>query len=209
MVTGTITVRLENSSSEGGIQRSEYRETLPRHLSLFRQLIPLLTDKGLNGIQLETRFESRCEQIETVLSFVEAVLHKAHLIPADQLSRVMLVIHEAVSNAVYHGNLRVPQQVRSTQSFPEYESELNRSKPELLERTVDLNLNVRDTDAEILVSDCGGGFDYQRELSRKHPPDPDRETGRGIFLLKQTVDEMEFRDNGETIYMKMTWRDYA
>ncbi len=200
---------LQNTSLEGDVQRSDYTETLARHSSLFRQLIPLLTDSGLRVIHLESRFESRCEQIEAVMSFVEHVLHKVHLIPADQLSRVMLVIHEAVSNAVYHGNLRVPQQVRSRQSFPEYESELTRSNPSVLERTVDLTLNVHGSDAEILVSDCGGGFDYQRELSRQQPPDPDRETGRGIFLLKQTVDEMEFRDNGETIYMKMTWRDHA
>lgn len=209
MVTGTIAVRLQNCGPDGEVSTHQYTEELPRHPSLFRQLIPLLTEDSLDGLHLTTRFESRCAEIEAVMSFVEHVLYKVHLIPAEQLSRVMLVIHEAVSNAVYHGNLRVPQQIRSRQSFPEYETELAGSDPTLLKRTVDLVLDIHGTSAEIMVSDCGGGFDYQRELSRTHPPDPDRETGRGIFLLKQTVDNMEFRDNGETIYMKMTWRDHA
>lgn len=209
MVTGAITIQLENRGTSGNGKPVTFSDRLCNHAGLFRTVMPSLAEKDLVKIYLQTRFESRCRDIEAIMSFVEHLLHRTVLVPAEELSQVMLVIHEAVSNAVYHGNLRVPETVRIQKSFPEYESELSLTDPDLLSRTVDLTITITVDHVSVTISDCGGGFDHEKEMNRIHPPEPEKETGRGIFLLKQTVDEITFHDNGETLHLKKFWRNHA
>ena len=209
MVTGQITLQLKSECKDEVVQPVTFSDKLINHAGLFRTVMPCLADQNVTEIRLHTRFESRCRDIESIMSFVEHVLHKTSLVPPEELSEILLIIHESVSNAVYHGNLKVPETVRIQKSFPEYEAELDRDAPHLLGRTVDLTLSINTEHADVTVSDCGGGFDYETEMSRLHPPEPERETGRGIFLLKQTVDEITFHDNGETLHLKKYWRHHA
>lgn len=209
MVTGSITIQLQRGPAVPDSPLVTFQDDLCNHAGLFRTIIPSLSDSELEQVTLKSRFESRSSHIESIMSFVEHLLHKTPLIPAEELSGMMLIIHESVSNAVYHGNLKVPEPVRIHKSFPEYEAELESSNPELLAKTVDLTLRITRTQASVIISDSGGGFDYERELNRLAPPEPDRETGRGIFLLKQTVDEITFQDNGETLHLTKIWRHHA
>ena len=55
----------------------------------------------------------------------------------------------------------------------------------------------------LAVSDHGGGFDPST------PPDPtlpdalERERGRGLFLIRNLADHVEFNDQGNTIWMTL------
>lgn len=96
---------------------------------------------------------------------------------SDEVFRVKLALEEALTNAVRHGN---------------------RGDPRLC-----VSLRVKATARDIFmdVHDEGKGFDFE------HLPDPTlgdrtlKPSGRGVFLIKQYMDKVEFYDNGRGLRM--------
>lgn len=92
-----------------------------------------------------------------------------------------IVTTELVNNAIHHGNKNNP------------------------EKKVTITFLVNNSRIEIRIKDEGKGFDPEK---LKNPLDPEnimRESGRGIFLIKYLMDNIEFNftQNGtETIVLK-------
>ena len=86
---------------------------------------------------------------------------------------------EALSNAIVYGNALDPH------------------------KDVDVEAIVSEETLQVHVQDEGDGFDPTRVPD---PTTPDRlreETGRGLFLIRQLVDEVHFNDRGNAICMIM------
>ena len=97
------------------------------------------------------------------------------------LVAVELALHEALTNAIVHGN------------------------QESISKTVRITLGRRRTgEAVLVVKDCGYGFDVNQVLD----PLGDRllcERGRGIFLMRQLVPSVDFAyDNGTEVRLWLT-----
>lgn len=95
----------------------------------------------------------------------------------DDVFHVKLALHEAIVNAVKHGNKMDP----------------------------DLSVRVDiDADSErvmIRVTDQGQGFDYKKIPDPITPENLEKLNGRGIFLMQNAMDKVEFADGGRTIQM--------
>ncbi len=205
MNTATVAIQLEMTGRYGK-RTLDFRDKLENYAHFFSHIVDYLHSSELQGIVLLSTFESRRHHIEWLMSLSEHILYKIPMVPAESLSPMLLIIHEAVSNAVYHGNLSVPDTIRTRKSFREYEEELETANPELLTRQAVLKLRLFSEYGDLTITDSGNGFDYQRELNRNQPPSPEREMGRGIFILKKTADEIRFDDNGKTLYVRKNWR---
>ncbi len=105
----------------------------------------------------------------------------------NEVESIALAVREAVANAIVHGN------------------HCNRAK------AVGVSVAVNDNcDLLIVVRDSGPGFDPS-----KLPNPPARENlldnhGRGIFLMKQLMDEVDFRfEHGTEVRMlrRRQWRE--
>lgn len=93
----------------------------------------------------------------------------------DTLQTIELALHEALANAVVHGNHNDPT------------------------RAVRLCLAVReDCRTEVVVKDVGAGFDGDQLPSPVAGENLLATQGRGIFLMKHLMDEVEFRFDGGT-----------
>ena len=189
-----------------GSRTLHFKDELKNYAHFFNHIVDYLREPELQALILHSTFESRRTHIEWIMSFSEHILYKIPMVPPEHLSPMLLIIHEAVSNAVYHGNLSVPDSIRTSKSFHEYEEELAEAHPELLERQAVFTLRLCDDYGELTITDSGEGFDYQREMNREHPPSPESEMGRGIYILRQTADEMRFDDNGKTLHVRKNWR---
>ena len=205
METATIALHLE-MTGEHGSRSLDFSDKLENYAHFFNEVADHLHESGLLALEFTSTFESRRTHIEWVMSFSEHILHKIHMVPPESLSPMLLIIHEAVSNAVYHGNLNVPDEIRASKTFHEYEQDLETAHPETLSRQATIKLRLFPDHGELTLTDSGKGFDYHRELARNHPPSPEREMGRGIYILKQTADEIRFQDNGKTLYVRKNWR---
>ena len=97
----------------------------------------------------------------------------------DELyGRVMVASHEAVSNAIIHGNEKDPF------------------------RTVDIRFLLNDENLVIMVEDQGEGFDYEDVQDPTNPGSLIRSPGRGMFLMKNLSDKIIFINNGRKIRME-------
>jgi serine/threonine-protein kinase RsbW len=88
---------------------------------------------------------------------------------------ILLSITEAVNNAIQHGN--------------KYD----------LSKVVEINFYKSDNYLTFLVKDEGNGFNH-KEL--KDPTDPENlesPHGRGVFLMRNLSDSVEFEDGGRTV----------
>jgi len=111
--------------------------------------------------------ESLIEQIRAERDFGDEVA-----------ANLMMAFHEAVTNAIIHGNQLDPAKV------------------------VDIKAWFEDHQLVLQVTDQGGGFNPDSL------PDPLEENnllksgGRGVFLIRQFSDEIEFNDKGNVITIR-------
>lgn len=89
---------------------------------------------------------------------------------------VVLAVHEAVSNAITHGN------------------------GQRRDLSVTIGYICRDDHITILVRDEGPGFDVKAALERlKNPPDLDGLSGRGLLLMTRLMDQVVWNDRGNEV----------
>lgn len=121
---------------------------------------------------------SRTEEIEPL---VERFVSKLQgLVEMDgHRDAIDLALREALVNAVVHGNKRDPGKKVQVECY-------RTGKRQVL----------------LVVRDEGRGFDPRHIEDPTLPANLTRSTGRGIFLIRQFMDQVQFRNGGREIQMK-------
>lgn len=93
----------------------------------------------------------------------------------DSYGNILIAVTEAVNNAISHGNRNDPEKF--------------------------VNIGFQNSERQLIfsVTDEGNGFDY---LGLPDPTDPaniEKISGRGVFLMKNLADSIEFEHNGQTV----------
>ena len=114
------------------------------------------------------------KNVARVESFVEHLADKYGISP-DVYGNILISLTEAVTNAIIHGN------------------DNDKSK------TVQVRLKKRKDKLAFLVSDEGGGFDFDNLPDPTAPENLLKIGGRGVFLMRQLSDDVIFYDNGSTV----------
>lgn len=93
----------------------------------------------------------------------------------DAFGNVLIAVSEAVNNAIQHGNKNNP--------------------------SAQVALTVADQQDFfcIQVKDEGQGFAYQALPDPTAPENILKDSGRGVFLMQNLADEVEFLDTGSTV----------
>ena len=121
---------------------------------------------------------STFDQAETIPDFVDKIASECSL-DEDPSETFKLILSEAVTNAIVHGNDENP------------------------EKSVYIKVTVTDGSISAEVKDEGAGFEP------KEKKDPLKEEnlmdvgGRGIFLIEQFADHMEFKENGSLLTFRV------
>jgi len=125
----------------------------------------------IDNIQIQ--IPSLPENIRIVESFIDNVKEKYSL-NDDIYGNIMIAVTESVNNAILHGN--------------------NSDNA----KNVSLNLALEDSQIKFTVKDQGKGFDFENLTDPTLPENLDKPGGRGIFLMKNLSDEVNFKDAGST-----------
>tara|TARA_B110000459_G_scaffold62619_1_gene70171 strand:- start:2377 stop:2790 length:414 start_codon:yes stop_codon:yes gene_type:complete len=93
----------------------------------------------------------------------------------DAYGNVLIAVTEAVNNAIQHGNKE--------------------------NETLSINVSVRDNQEKVCFSvrDEGKGFDFDNLPDPTSPENLLKENGRGIFLMRNLADEVEFTGHGNEV----------
>jgi CheY-like chemotaxis protein len=117
--------------------------------------------------------------------------------------RMGVALHEALSNAMYHGNLELDSSLRGDSSGEYYRrAEQRRTQQPYASRRVHVTLRENAQESRYVVRDEGSGFDVK--ATRSDPTDPanlQRPSGRGLFLIQTFMDEVTFNESGNEITM--------
>ena len=120
---------------------------------------------------------SHPRNIVLVESFVEQVAEQYKIAP-DIYGNILITLTEAVNNAIIHGNCK------------------DESK------TVQIQLCKKQDCLAVRVSDEGCGFDLNAIPDPTCPENVLQVGGRGVFLIQQLCDAVQFHNNGATVEME-------
>ena len=121
---------------------------------------------------------SQIEMLEPLVTRAMRVMME-HKCVNGQAAAAELSLREALANAILHGNQAHPQKRVQLDCFHE-----------------------RDGALLVVVKDEGRGFDPDRVCDPTLPENVLRAGGRGIYLIKHFMDEVEYRDGGRELRMR-------
>ncbi len=96
----------------------------------------------------------------------------------DNYGKILVSVLEAVNNAIIHGN-------RSDEN-----------------KYVNVNIVLKNNVLEITIEDEGKGFKPENVPDPTNPENVERTNGRGVFLMKNLADEIQFNRKGNKVKLK-------
>lgn len=121
--------------------------------------------------------DSRFEEIERLESFLHELQQEVGY-GEEQSSQIRLAVNEAVTNAITHGNKEDPA------------------------KQVTISASVNKEMLNISVQDEGPGFNPEDLDDPLKDENLLKDSGRGIFLIKQSADEVAFTENATKLTMR-------
>ena len=88
---------------------------------------------------------------------------------------MMLAVVEAVTNAIQHGNRYAPEKEVTLETYREEQC------------------------VSFIITDQGSGFDPSGVPDPTLPENIEKPCGRGVFLIKNLADDVEYHDQGRRI----------
>lgn len=120
------------------------------------------------------RITSRSENIQLVEKLIEDVC-EVFQVSEDYYGNILVALTEAVNNAIIHGNKCNPEKV------------------------IDITFTSKEDQLTFVVKDQGEGFDYNNLPDPTDPENIEKPNGRGVFLMRNLADKVDFDDNGRTV----------
>jgi CheY-like chemotaxis protein len=155
-------------------------------------------------VDSESRFSlpNNLALISPLVAFLQQNLKHVSLHQGDGDLHLPIALHEALVNAMTHGNLEVPGDLRETDSNAYLECIKQRQvTPPYSDRRVHVTaLETRD-ELTYVIRDEGPGFDTSALPDPTDTDDLKNSSGRGLFLIRTFMDEVRFNATGNEITM--------
>lgn len=142
-----------------------------------RELLPPVAER--RSIEISVRVPTDLDVVEETVDLVARHCLASGITPRAARFVVRVALCEALANAIQYGNRLDP------------------------DKRVDVTVQVDDDALQVFVCDEGEGFDPG---IIPDPTDPGRvslDNGRGLFLIRQLMDEVSFNARGNSICMTM------
>lgn len=117
---------------------------------------------------------STIESLKEVEKLVDQVCAD-YKVNEEHYGNILIAVTEAVNNAIIHGNKQDPLKKYS------------------------VIFNPGETKIVFSVIDQGEGFDFNNLPDPTDPENIEKPNGRGVFLMKNLADNVEFEDNGRKV----------
>lgn len=156
--------------------------------------------------QTHLAIPSRPHWIEPVVDYLR---HKAEMSGACHSSRagkLTIALHEALANAVIHGNLELSSELKEQGDNVFAEALAQRAgDPILSDRTVEILVDYDGERCRWMITDQGNGFDVEKVIKRVTCDDPEvlLSSGRGILMMKSFLDEVHFEHGGRRLILTL------
>jgi serine/threonine-protein kinase RsbW len=134
-------------------------------------------NQGGPCLELERSLPSKVAAISPFVDRLMLLFRKCGCVSEGE-SEVEIALREALANAIIHGN------------------------HENSGKHVHVRCRCEPTEISIAVKDEGRGFDIERIADPTAPENRGSIHGRGIYLMKAPMDEVQFEEDGVVVHMR-------
>jgi anti-sigma regulatory factor (Ser/Thr protein kinase) len=156
--------------------------------------------------QTHLRLSSRPDWVEATVEFLKKKAILAGVCQESRTNKLMIALHEALSNAIIHGNYGLSSELkeRGDSSFAEALA-ARMADPMLAARQVEVLIDYDGQRCRWIITDEGEGFDVERTLARLSSDDPELilASGRGILIMRSFMDEVRYEMGGRRLILSL------
>jgi CheY-like chemotaxis protein len=140
--------------------------------------------------------------ISPLIGYLEDSVVRMHHCDRTELMRVGVALHEALVNAIQHGNLELNSELRQNDER-DYQNlaEARRNQLPYSNRRVFVSVRLSQAEAVYSVADEGPGFNPANLPDPTDPANLERIGGRGLTLIQTFMDRVTHNERGNKITM--------
>ncbi len=155
-------------------------------------------------VRHETHYqlENDLALVAPLVGHLENLLERVQACEPSSLVLVGVALHEALTNAILHGNLGLSSELREKDEIEYYRlASERRVQPPWSERRVFVSVALTPREAVFIVRDEGEGFNPDLLPDPTDPANLERVYGRGLLLIQTFMDRVEHNERGNQITM--------
>jgi CheY-like chemotaxis protein/anti-sigma regulatory factor (Ser/Thr protein kinase) len=155
-------------------------------------------------VHFESRFvfENDTSLIPALVAQLEADLTRLKVCEPGGLVLLGVALHEALTNAMLHGNLELSSILRETNEKEYYRLAVERRTLDpFADRRIFVTTRFTSEEAAFVIRDEGPGFDPALLPDPTDPANLDKVSGRGLLLIRTFMDRVDHNDAGNEITM--------
>ena len=152
----------------------------------------------------ETRFalDNDTSIIPALVGHLEEDINRLKLCDPSGLVLLGVAMHEALTNAILHGNLELSSALRETDEKEYYRLGVSRrTEPPYGDRRVYVTARFTREELAFTIRDEGNGFDPNTLPDPTDPSNLGKVSGRGLLLIQTFMDRVIHNDKGNEITM--------
>ena len=141
-----------------------------------------------------------------LVDYLQQMITRMKLCDETGRIRIGVALEEALLNALYHGNLEI-----SSELLRESRSNLLTGGPDVVQqrrrqapyqgRKIHVHVSMSTSEAKFVIKDDGPGFDPNSVPDPTDPANLERESGRGLLLMRTFMDHVSYNDSGNEVTM--------
>ncbi len=158
-----------------------------------------------------TEYEKSVFRIPVDTSIMNTISYKLtkNLVPsglcnATTAENISMALKEAISNAMFHGNLEISSEMREQGGVKAFNEEIEKRKEDerYKNRTVKISYEQNYEHVEYIIEDEGPGFNYRGLPDARDPENFFKNSGRGLLIIQLHMDEVFWNEKGNCITMR-------
>lgn len=157
----------------------------------------------MTAVEHEFVIENNPDLVAPVVSHVESMMRQMRQFEDGERMQVGVAVHEAVLNAIVHGNLEISSELKNG-DWNEYHAAVStrgRTEPYQSRRVTVTVRATREPMLLVRIADQGKGYDPHRVCDPTEDEGLEKSSGRGLLLIRTFFDEVTHNATGTEITM--------
>lgn len=139
--------------------------------------------------------------IPTLINHLRESIVQLGLCDDTDVTRVCVALDEALTNAVFHGNLEISSELREQgNAFYDLAAQRRNQAP-FMDRRIYVKAKLGPDEAIFTIRDEGPGFDLSGLPDPTDTSNLERLSGRGIMLMMMFMDDVAYNETGNEVTM--------
>jgi CheY-like chemotaxis protein len=160
---------------------------------------------SIRRTEFDFTLENDPQLFDPFIELFQQIVHGMGLCDDTDRYRIGMALKEALSNAMYRGNLEISYEQTRGNAEELIAGELiglareRLAQPKFADRRIHIHVRIDHDQAVFVIRDDGQGFDTTHLPSKGELGSLDAEGGRGIVLMHAFLDEVTYNETGNEV----------